>query len=178
MTAHDYQKLTRLSTQFYSKHSSLDLFKKRGVVLWYLFRIGNYDCHKCNNSRLRAVLWRASLLQGDKHIDEFICKWTYKEIIQKIKHVKINTNTNRPDPIAAMTEKENELVAQVYIDLFRTKHPLSSDTTINISGADILANLRILYAVCAKVFPETGYCQGINYISVIFQQIMSNIEPN
>lgn len=33
MTAHDYQKLTRLSTQFYSKHSSLDLFKKRGVVL-------------------------------------------------------------------------------------------------------------------------------------------------
>lgn len=71
-----------------------------------------------------------------------------------------------------MTESENDLICQVYIDLFRTKDPLSADTTVAISHEDMLANLRILYAVCAKVFPETGYCQGINYISVIFYQIM------
>ena len=56
--------------------------------------------------------------------------------------------------------------------MFRTKDPLSADTTITISEQDMLANLRILYAVCAKVFPETGYCQGINYMSVVFYNIM------
>ena len=92
--------------------------------------------------------------------------------------MKISANTNRPQQISGMTDSENDLVCQVYMDLFRTKDPLSADTTISISQEDMLANLRILYAVCAKVFPETGYCQGINYISVIFYKIMKTGAAN
>lgn len=168
MTAHDFCKLMRLSAQFYSKSSSITLFANSSLVFKYLFQIGNYDCHLTNKSRLRACIWEKTLLQGDERIHEFISKWTYEDIIQKIEGVKISQNTNRPLPIKGMTEIENDLVCQVYIDLYRTKDPLNPDTTVTISEDDMLANLRILYAVCAKVFPETGYCQGINYISVIF----------
>lgn len=128
------------------------------MVFKYLFQIGNYDCHPSNASRLRACIWEKTLLQGDDRIHEFISKWTYEDIIQKIKDVKVSQSTNRPHPVKGMTDSENDLVCQVYMDLYRTKNPLSADTTVSISEEDMLANLRILYAVCAKVFPETGYC--------------------
>ena len=84
MTAHDFCKLSRLSTLFYSKQSTMPLFSQRPLVLKYLFQIGNYDCHLSNKSRLRACLWQKTLLQGDERIHEFISKWTYQEIIRKI----------------------------------------------------------------------------------------------
>lgn len=110
LTAHDYSKLCRLSTLFYSRQSTMPLFAQRPLVLKYLFQIGNYDCHVANKSRLRASIWLRTLLTGDDRIHDFISKWTYQEIIRKIHNVKISPNTNRPQNIAGMTESENDLV--------------------------------------------------------------------
>jgi len=71
-------------------------------------------------------------LEGDQEIDEFISKWIFSDIVTRLDNLTVSKTTNRANRLMNLTDSENDLVAQIYIDLFRTKYPLNEEQGGNI----------------------------------------------